>query len=127
MKFILVPVHNSNSQDNFAAFIPAIILNFISASFLAIRFLLPFMTNHIPNLNSWLKFGICVVSVTILTVLSFMPYIGFILSLLSLFFWIICIFSLTKGILTSELKWGLRVGGILLVFLFEGSVFLLWK
>lgn len=127
MKFLLIPINNHNFSDDVSAFMPAIILNLITAIIFTIWGFSPFLSKHVPTLHGWIKFGICVIFIIALTILSFMPYIGYVLSLLSAIFWIMCILSLTKGISTSWLKWTLRVLCSLLVILFEGSVFLMWK
>lgn len=120
MKYLLIPMNGgSNSSDKATALLPGMILNFISALALAL-----YITQHIPGLHGWPRFGICTLLIIGFIVLSFVPYISLFLCLLSAIFWSACVLSWTGGIAITGLKWILRIIGISLIFLSESVIVL---
>lgn len=115
MKFVLIPVKEGTSFSEDSISLPAMIMNLISAIVLSI-----WGTSVIfPDLHGWGRFGVCVLTVIVMLVLTVIPIIGTILCIANGIAWIVVLWMLFGNISIVWLKWTLRIVSIILIVAFE--------
>lgn len=117
MSYLIIPVKEGSGSSSDADFmVPAMVMHLISAIILSVVA----TSKWLPSLHGWGRFGVCAVSVVILLVLSMMPKVGAVLSIVNAIVWLVAFWMLFGGISIIWLKWGLRIFVALLIVGFEG-------
>lgn len=117
MKYLLIPVKDSGSSNDYEAMGPGLLMNLITGIILSF-----FITQYFPTLHGWARFGVCISFAIIYTVLSLLPYIGPVLCVITAIIWILFFWAL--AIKTVWLKWLVRIMSTLLIIMFESVLIL---